>query len=76
MTKKLVIFACLLLLGIAGIIVICSVPMQNFIAATIRIFSGMSVITGGIGLLEILDDSSHDDDNDGPHFYGPGGTII
>lgn len=75
MTKYLVIFACLLLVGIAGIIAICLIPMLHFIGAAIGIFSSVLVIAGGIGLWELLDDTSHDDDS-GPHFYGPGGTII
>ena len=76
MIKKLVIFVCLLLIGIAGIIVICSVTMPHSIGAVIGIFSSILVIAGGIGLWTILDDTDYNDDDDCPHFYGPGGTII
>lgn len=76
MIKELVIFACLLLIGIAGIIVVCSVSMPHALGATIGIFSSVLVITGGVGLWAIIDYTEHDDDDDGPHFYGPGGTVI
>lgn len=76
MIKELVIFVCLLLIGIAGIIVICSVPMPHSLGAAIGIFSSVFVIAGGVGLWAILDDTSHDDDDDGPHYYGPGGSVI
>lgn len=33
-------------------------------------------IAGGVGLWAIFDDPSQDDDDDGPHFYGPGGSVI
>ena len=74
--KELVIFACLLLIGIAGIIVICSVPIPHSLGVAIGIFSSVFAVAGGVGLWEILADIDHDDDDDGPHFYGPGGTII
>lgn len=76
MIKELVIFVCLLLIGIAGIIVVCSVPMPHSLGAAIGIFSSVFVIAGGVGLWAILDDTSQDDDDDGPHFYGPGGSVI
>lgn len=76
MIKELVIFVCLLLIGIAGIIVVCSVPMPHSLGAAIGIFSSVFVIAGGVGLWAILDDTSHDDDDDGPHYYGPGGSVI
>lgn len=76
MIKELVIFVCLLLIGIAGIIVVCSVPMPHSLGAAIAIFSSVFVIAGGVGLWAILDDPSQDDDDDGPHFYGPGGSVI
>lgn len=69
-------FVCILLVGIAGIVVICSVPMPHSLAAAIGIFSSVLAIVGGVGLWSVLDDTSHDDDDDGPHFYGPGGTVI
>lgn len=69
-------FICMLLVGIAGIVVICSVPMPHSLSAAIGIFSSALAIVGGIGLWAVLDDTSHDDDDDGPHFYGPGGTVI
>jgi len=75
--KDLVIFACLLLIGIAGIIVVCSVSMPHSLGVAIAIFSSVFVIAGGVGLWAILDDASQDDDDDdGPHFYGPGGSVI
>lgn len=74
--KELVIFACLLLFGIAGTIVVCSVSMPHALGAVIGILSSVLVITGGVGLWAIFDDTNHDDDDDGPHFYGPGGTVI
>ena len=73
--KYLVIFVFLLLIGIAGIIVVCNVPMPHALGAAIGIFSSVFVIAGGLGLLSIVDANSRDDD-DGPHFYGPGGTVI
>lgn len=77
MIKELVIFVCLLLIGIAGIIVVCSVPMPHSLGAAIGIFSSVFVIAGGVGLWAILDGTSQDDDDDdGPHFYGPGGSVI
>lgn len=76
MIKELVIFVCLLLIGIAGIIVVCSVPMPHSLGAAIGIFSSVFVIAGGVGLWAILDDTSQDDDDDGPHFYGPGGSVL
>lgn len=75
MIKDLVIFICLLLIGVAGCIVIFTVPMPHAIGAVIGIFSSVFVIAGGVGLWEIVDAPSRDDD-DGPHFYGPGGTVI
>lgn len=76
MIKALLICIFLLLIGIAGIIIICSVPMPHLLGAAIGIFSSMLVIAGGVGLMAILDDTCPDDDDDGPHFYGPGGTVI
>ena len=76
MLKDLVIFTCLLLIGVAGIIVICAVPMPHAIGAAIGIVSSVLVIAGGVVLWAILDKASDDDDDDGPHFYGPGGTVI
>lgn len=77
MIKELVICACLLLTSIAGIIFICSVPMPHSLAIVIGIFSSALAIVGGIGLWTVLDDTDDDDDDDdGPHFYGPGGTIV
>lgn len=69
-------FVCMLLVGIAGIVVICFVPMPHSLGAAIGIFSSVFVIAGGVGLLAILDYTDSDDDDDGPHFYGPGGTIV
>lgn len=77
MIKELVIFVSLLLIGIAGIVAVCSVPMPHSIGAAIGILSSVFVIAGGVGLWTILDDiGRNDDDDDGPHFYGPGGTVI
>lgn len=76
MIKELVIFVCLLLIGIAGIIVVCSVPMPHALGAAIAIFSSVFVIAGGVGLWANLDGTRQDDDDDGPHFYGPGGSVI
>lgn len=72
MIKYLVIFVSLLLIGLAGIIVICEVPMPHVLSAAIGIVSSVLFIVGGVGLWVVLD--SHDDD--GPFFYGPGGTVI
>lgn len=76
MIKDLVICACLLSVGNAGIIFICFVPMSHSLTAVIGIFSSALAIVGGVGLWTLLDDTDGDDDDDGPHFYGPGGTII
>lgn len=74
MIKDIVIFTCLLLIGIAGIVVICEVPMPHILGAAIGIVSSVLSIAGGVGLWEVLD--SHDDDDNGPYFYGPGGTVV
>lgn len=78
MIKELVIFVCLLLIGIACIIAVRSVLMPHSLGAAIAIFSSVFVIAGGAGLWAILDGTSQDDDDDddGPHFYGPGGSVI
>ena len=72
--KYLVIFASLLLIGMAGIIAICEDSMPHVLGAAIGIVSSVLFIVGGVGLLGVLD--SHDDDDDGPFFYGHGGTVI
>lgn len=76
MIKDFVIFIFVLLIGIAGIIVICFVPMPHSLGTAIGIFSSVLAIVGGAGLWAILDGPDDDDDDDGPHFYGPGGTVI
>lgn len=55
-------FVCVLLVGNAGIIIICFAPMPHSIAAVIGIFSSVLAIVGGAGLWATLDD--HDDDDD------------
>ena len=74
----IVIFTCLLTIGIVGLIVICFIPMPHIIGATIGIVSSILIIAGGSGIWAVFDAASHNDDDDdnGPHFYGPGGTII
>ena len=53
-------------------------PLQQAAKRIAELKQSVFVLAGGVGLSSwaVLDDTSPDDDDDGPHFYGPGGTAI
>ena len=73
--KTLLIFILMLVAGVAGITVICTMHLPLGIGAPVCIVSIILGVSGALGIWACLD-SPEDDDDDGPHFYGPGGTII
>lgn len=71
-----IVAAILISVGIVGIYVgMCTAMVSNLVGACIALLGVILCLIGG-GLLIVTFATHLDDDTDGPHFYGPGGTVI
>lgn len=71
-----IVAAIFIAVGIVGIYVgMCTAIVSNLVGACIALLGVILCLIGGALLIATFA-TQLDDDTDGPHFYGPGGTVI